>query len=223
MAVRGSKASSKARTRARPRRSSRRWACVSRRRRRRADRAWRRHRRPARSGRAVGLRQRRHRDAPAGRAAVRAAVRQRAGRRCLAVATADAARDRSAVAHGRAHRCQTTACRRCASTADSAWSASTTTLPVASAQVKSALLLAACRRRRYPRARTASDPRLHRTHAARVRRRHRFRARLRAAARWTAAARDRHPGADRFFLGRLLPGRREPRAGIAAAYRAMSA
>ena len=48
---------------------------------RRAHRAWRRRRRPAGADGAAGLRQCRHRHAPAGRAARGAALRQRAGRR----------------------------------------------------------------------------------------------------------------------------------------------
>jgi 3-phosphoshikimate 1-carboxyvinyltransferase len=96
--------------------------------------------RPARAARAggpPGLRQCRHRHAPAGGRAGRAAVRQRAGRRRLAVQAPNAARDRAAGRDGRPDRQRPAACRpahprwRCACAGRDA-------TPVASAQVKSA-------------------------------------------------------------------------------------
>ena len=70
----------------------------------RAHRAWSGPARVARSVRAARLRQRRHRDATAGRSARRAVLRFDPCRRRVAVAPADAPRDRSAGPDGRTHR-----------------------------------------------------------------------------------------------------------------------
>jgi 5-enolpyruvylshikimate-3-phosphate synthase len=109
-------------------------------------------------------------------------------------------------------------CRRCASTAARRWQGIDYTLEVASAQVKSAVLLAGL----YADGETiVREPHPTRDYTERMLSafgwRHRVLARVRALARRAAPARHRHRGAGGFFVGRVLPGRRQHRARLGAA------
>ena len=144
-----------------------------------------------------------------------AAVRQRAGRRCVAVATADAARDRSVGADGRADRCGG---RRTAAAAHPRRAATArhrfrVRSRQRAGQVGGAARRPVCRGR-DDRARAASDPRLHRAHAGGVRLADRFRAGHARAARRPAPARDRRRGAGGFFVRGVLHRRRDAGAGL---------
>ena len=122
--------------------------------------------------RASGHGQCRHRDASDDGAARAAALRLDADRRCLAHAPADGACRRAAAPDGRRRSRRTTGGRRCRSRARPHCAAIDYALPVASAQVKSAVLLAALTRRRAHAAhRACALARSHRAHAARLWRR----------------------------------------------------
>ena len=89
------------------------------------------------------LRQRGHADAAAHRHPRRAAGAVRAHRRRVPALAADGSHRRAARAHGRARSRRRTACRRSSSKGQTRSEAIDYALPVASAQVKSAILLAA--------------------------------------------------------------------------------
>ena len=153
----------------------------------------------------------RHGDAPDDGTARAAALRLDADRRCLADAPADGARGGAAAPDGRAASRRTTGVRRCRSTARRSCARSSTRCRCASAQVKSALLLAALQRRRAHAAhRACALARSHRAHAAAPSASsccsdgptHRARGRP-DAARGTRIA-----GAGGFLLGGVLHGRR---------------
>ncbi len=156
--------------------------------------------------------QRGHRDAALHGAAQRAAVRFRTDRRRIADAPADGARREAAASHGRAHRNARRANRRCGFTAAQQLQGIRYEMPVASAQVKSAVLLAGLYAdRRDHRGRTGRHARSHRAHAAELRLRG-PRTRRRGDSRCAAvAAGGEHPRAGRHLVGGVLPGRGVPR------------
>ena len=112
---------------------------------------------------------------------------------------------------GRAHRTRTRAGRRLRSRRRAQLRAIEYELPVASAQVKSAILLAALCAEGRTRSPSRADARSHRAHAARLRRAGSCKRGRSARARGRpGAARHAHRGAGRFLLRGVLPGRRLP-------------
>ena len=107
-----------------------------------AHRAWRRHRRPEGAGCTAGLRQCRHRHAAAGWPAGRAGVRLHADRRRVAVRPPDASRHWPAVADGRKDRYQDDGTPPLHVHGGQTLHGIDFASPVASAQIKSAVLLA---------------------------------------------------------------------------------
>ena len=182
-----------------------------------AHRARRRAAWPAHARRAGGLRQRRHRDAPARRIAGRTAFRQRAGRRRVPVAEADGSGGDAAGADG----CLGRDGAGRGAAAHDPWRRSASRNRFRkrgrerAGQVRGAAGGPVCRRPDTG-ARVAPDARLHRTDARGLRRGHRVRAGRSDGARRCGAPRHRCRGPRGLFLGRVPAGGRDARPGFVA-------